>query len=74
MKGGGGIAAPKNTVEVISVLKKEYCTECGGACIECPLLGPLKLLEEWEERYEAQTEISVSLSLPDQFLGSRSSP
>lgn len=74
MKLGGGIAAAKNTVEVIRALKKEYCTEYGGACIECPLLGPLKLLEESEEKYEVQTEISVSLSLPDQFLGSWSSP
>lgn len=55
------MAAPKSTAEVISTLEKEYCTECGSACIECPLLGPLKALEEWQEKREAQTDIRISL-------------
>jgi len=56
------MAVPKSSAEVISALEKEYCTECGGDCIECPLLGPLKVLEEWQEKHEAQADISASLS------------
>ena len=74
MRGGGAIAAPKNTAEVISALEKEYCTECDGACVECPLLGPLKALEDWQEEHEAQTDISVSLSPADEFLRVWSNP
>lgn len=55
---------PKNTAEVISALEKEYCTECEGTCIECPLLGPLKALEEWQEKREAQSDIPINLSPP----------
>lgn len=56
------MAVPKSTAEVVRALEKEYCTECGGDCIECPLLGPLKVLEEWQEKHEAQTDMSVTLS------------
>ena len=68
------MAAPKSTAEVISALEKEYCTECDSACIECPLLGSLKALEEWQEKHEDQTDISVSLSPRDKFLGSLVKP
>lgn len=65
---------PKNIVEVISTLEKEYCMECEGPCIECPLLGPLKVLEEWQEKNEGQTDTSEGLGRFDGPLGNRVRP